>query len=71
MYFEKQIVKCPNCGDKAALTPWKPPRGIEQRFREYKCSNQVCRCQFYMCGIYHTDQRKPSDVNRGLLSVIE
>ncbi len=71
MYFEKETARCPKCGDKSELTHWKPPRGIEQRFREYKCSNQVCRCRFYMNGIYHTDEMKPSDEKRGLLSVIE
>ncbi|GAI94820.1 unnamed protein product, partial [marine sediment metagenome] len=53
MEFEKKNSKCPVCGDKAEITTWKPPRGIDQRFREYRCTSQTCRVVFYMSAFYH------------------
>ncbi|GAI40882.1 unnamed protein product [marine sediment metagenome] len=59
MEFEKKNSKCPVCGDKAEITTWKPPRGIDQRFREYRCTSQTCRTVFYMPAFYHTSKVKP------------
>ena len=71
MLEERKTAKCPMCGDESVLTTWKPPKGLDQRFRQYKCSNLACQARFYMAGVYHTDDKKPSDENRGLLSLIE
>lgn len=59
MYFERKTAKCPVCADVAEITTWKPPKGIDQRFREYRCTSQTCRAVFYMAGIYHTSKVKP------------
>ena len=59
MQFERKTAKCPECGTKSVLTPWKPPKGMNQRFREYRCENTACGTVFYMAGIYHTSQVKP------------
>ncbi|GAI68049.1 unnamed protein product [marine sediment metagenome] len=57
--FETKNSKCPVCGDKAEITPWKPPRGIDQRFREYRCSRHTCRTVFYMPAFSHTGNKTP------------
>ena len=59
MVFEEKTKKCPVCGEQALLTTWKPPRGIDQRFREYRCSRQTCRAVFYMSAFYHISPKKP------------
>ncbi|MBA7531604.1 hypothetical protein ES705_23817 [subsurface metagenome] len=61
MYFERKTAKCPVCGDVVEMTPWKPPRGLDQQLREYRCARHTCRKVFYMCGIYYTSSVKLSD----------
>ena len=59
MEFEKKNSKCPVCGYKATITTWKPPKGIDQRFREYRCTSDTCRAVFYMSAFYHTGKTTP------------
>ncbi|MBA7708046.1 hypothetical protein ES703_116933 [subsurface metagenome] len=30
-------IKCPRCWDRALITTWRPPRGIDPGMREYRC----------------------------------
>jgi len=30
-------IKCPRCYERALITPWRPPRGIDPGMREYWC----------------------------------
>ena len=30
-------IKCPRCLDRAPITPWRPPPGIDPGMRQYKC----------------------------------
>ena len=59
MEFEKKTSKCPECGDKAVLSTWKPPRGLDQRFRQYICTDLHCRFVFYTNGIFHIEEKRP------------
>lgn len=58
MEQERQTSKCPECGDVGFKTPWSPPKGIDQRLRQYKCKNLGCRSLFYARGTYHTKDRQ-------------
>ncbi|MBA7648705.1 hypothetical protein ES703_56493 [subsurface metagenome] len=38
-------IKCHRCLDRALITPWRPPRGIDPGMRQYKCRS--CKLVVY------------------------